>query len=291
MSVIDDIREAPELHRWLIGAELGHGGMGIVYHATDRETGERCALKILTAGADAAAHVRREIENSRRLEHPNIVRTHASGLASGIPYLAMELCPHGNLVTRVRERGPLPAEQAVPLITQVLAGLEYAHAAPVTAIDVRGRQVETNGLVHRDIKPPNILLAGAGDIAKVADFGLAKAFHLAGLSGLTHTGNSAGTPAFMPRQQVIDFKYATPAVDVWAAAATLYFALTAHTPRDFRPDRDPWLTAWRGRRVPIRDRGVPVPARLATTLDEALADDPELRYGTAAELRAALETA
>jgi serine/threonine protein kinase len=292
MAVIDDIREAPELRRWLVGAEIGHGGMGIVYHATDQQTGEPCALKILAAGADASAHMQREIENSRRLNHPNIVRTHTGGLVGEVPYLVMEFCPHGNLDAQVRERGPLPVEQAVPLITQVLAGLEYAHTAPVTAADVQGRWVETTGLVHRDVKPANILLAGAGDTAmtaKVADFGLAKAFQLAGLSGVTHTGSSAGTPAFMPRQQVIDFKYATPAVDVWAAAASLYYALTAHTPRDFRPDRDPWLTAWRGRLVPIRDRGVQVPARLATTLDEALADDPELRFVTAAELRTALE--
>lgn len=290
MSVIDDVRDAPELSRWLIGAELGRGGMGVVYEATDRETGEPCALKILTTGA-AAGHVRREVENSRQLEHPNIVRTGAAGVVRDVAYLAMELCSAGSLGQLVRERGPLPAEQAVPLITQVLAGLEYAHTVPITVTDVGGRWVEANGLVHRDVKPSNILLTGVGDTVKVADFGLAKAFQLAGLSGLTRTDSAAGTPAFMPRQQVIDFKYASPAVDVWAAAASLYFALTAHTPRDFRPGRDPWLTAWRSRPVPIGERGVPVPERLAATLDDALADDPELRFVTAAELRAALDTA
>lgn len=291
MSLVDEIRAAPELRRWSIGTELGRGGMGTVYHATDRETGEPCALKILSAGTDAAAHVRREMDNSRLLEHPNIVRTHATGLVGGTAYLAMELCPHGDLGTRVREGGPLPAAQAVALFVQVLGGLAYAHTAPVTAIDVAGRRIEATGLVHRDVKPANILLAGAGDTAKIADFGLAKAFQLAGLSGLTHTGSSAGTPAFMPRQQVLDFKYASPAVDVWAAAASLYFALTGYPPRDFRAGRDPWLTAWRGRLVPIRERGVPVPARLATTLDEALAEEPGPRFGTAGGLRAALEAA
>ncbi len=289
MAAVDDLRDAPELARWWIGAELGRGGMGVVYEATERETGEPCALKIITLGPDAAAQVRRELDNSRQLDHPNVVRTHAAGLVGDIPYLAMELCPHGNLGQRVRERGPLPAGEAVPLIRQVLGGLEYAHTAPVTATDVHGCEVEATGLVHRDIKPPNILLAG--DTAKIADFGLAKAFQLAGLSGLTRTGSSAGTPAFMPRQQVIDFKYATPAVDVWAAAASLYFALTAHAPRDFRPGRDPWVTAWRSRPVPIRDRGVEVPARLADLLDEALADDPELCFATAMELRVALDAA
>jgi len=287
MAVIDDLRDAPELARWRIGDELGRGGMGVVHAATDRETGEPCALKLITTGSGAGALVRREIENSRRLDHPNVVRTHASGLVRDVAFMVMELCAHGNLAQRVRERGPLPADQAIPLITQVLAGLEYAHAAPLTATDAHGREVDVAGLVHRDVKPQNILLAG--EVAKVADFGLAKAFQLAGLSGLTHTGASAGTPAYMPRQQVIDFKYAAPAVDVWAAAASLYFALTAHTPRDFVPGKDPWLTAWRSRPVPVRDRGVPMPDRLATLLDEALADDPELRFGTAAEFRAELE--
>ena len=78
-------------------------------------------------------------------------------------------------------------------------------------------------------------------VAKVGDYGLSKAFDLAGLSGQTCTGAVAGTPAFLPRQQVINFKYARPEVDVWAAAAFLYYLLTVRPPREFPPGMDPWL--------------------------------------------------
>jgi serine/threonine protein kinase len=290
MLDIDRIREAPELRRWSIGAELGRGGMGVVHAAADRDSGAPCAIKFVLPGmqAETAALVAREITNSRYLDHPNVVRAHDSGRVGETPFVVMELCAHGSLSDRVADRGPLPPDEAVPLILDTLAGLRYAHMAPVTVPTIHGDETEATGLVHRDIKPPNILLAGAGATAKVADFGLAKAFQVAGLSGLTRTGTTAGTPAFMPRQQVVDFKYATPAVDVWAAAASLYFALTATPPRDFTPGRDPWVTAYRTRPVPVRERGVPLPDRLADLLDAALVDDPEPAFTNAGELAGAL---
>src|SRR5262249_33537245 len=115
-----------------------------------------------------------------------------------------------------------------------------------------------------------------------------KAFDLAGLSGLTATGTAAGTPAFMPRQQVVNFKYVKPEVDVWAAAATLYFALTGHPPRTLPPRRDPWLAVWASQPVPLLERGVAVPAALARVVDEALVDQPAIRFTSAAALRSAL---
>lgn len=293
MLDIDRIREAPQLRRWDVGAELGRGGMGVVFSAVDRDSGAPCAIKFVSPDLreNTAALVEREITNSLSLDHPNIVRAYRSGRVEDTPFVVMELCGHGSLSQRVAERGPLPADEAVPLILDTLAGLGYAHTATVTALTVHGGQAEATGLVHRDIKPPNILLAGTGETAKIADFGLAKAFQLAGLSGLTRTGTTAGTPAFMPRQQVIDFKYATPAVDVWATAASLYFALTGHPPRDFTAARDPWVTAYRSRPVPVLERGVPLPTRLAAVVDEALVDDPEPVYTTAGQLADALKEA
>jgi serine/threonine-protein kinase len=106
---------------------------------------------------------------------------------------------------------------------------------------------------------------------------------------MTQTGVAAGTPAFMPRQQVLNFKYSKPEVDVWAAAASLYFLLTGVTPRDFVPGRDAWRTIWETDPVSIRKRGVPVPPRLSEIIDEALVDRPEIKFKEVAQFRAALE--
>jgi serine/threonine-protein kinase len=128
-------------------------------------------------------------------------------------------------------------------------------------------------------------------VAKVADYGLAKAFDNAGLSGQTRTGNAAGSPSFIPRQQVVNYKYVKPDVDVWAAAASLYFMITGHYPRDYPSDVDPWRITLQEDPVPIRDRGIPVPDALADVLDTALRDRPSLHFKTADELQQALRGA
>jgi serine/threonine protein kinase len=147
------------------------------------------------------------------------------------------------------------------------------------------------GLVHRDLKPANLLLSGAGRdcVVKVGDYGLAKAFDDAGLGGLTRTGEAAGTPRFMARQQVIDFKRATPEVDVWAMAASLYYMLTGAPPRDFPPGRDPWSIVLESKAVPIRQRKPWLPKDLAAIIDLALVEEPEIPFKTAAAFKKALE--
>ena len=146
------------------------------------------------------------------------------------------------------------------------------------------------GLVHRDLKPGNIFLTGSGKdrIAKIADVGVGKAFDTAGLSGHTVTGNVAGTPVFMPRQQIINFKYAKPDVDVWALAATYYNLLTGFYPRDFPKGEDLWLVVLKARPVPIRQRKSSIPEKLARVIDKALIDDPEIIFQSAAELKQAI---
>jgi serine/threonine-protein kinase len=101
----------------------------------------------------------------------------------------------------------------------------------------------------------------------------------------------AGTPRFMPRQQVVNFKYARPEVDVWAAAATLYHLLTGACPRDFPPGADPWAVVLQTGAVPIRRRRQGLPGRLAEVIDQALIDRPTIGFATAAELRRAIEEA
>jgi serine/threonine protein kinase len=140
-------------------------------------------------------------------------------------------------------------------------------------------------LVHRDLNPNNIFIVNANDkiVAKIGDYGLAKAFDLAGLSGQTLTGSQMGTPAFIPRQQVLDFKHALPEVDVWATAACLYNMLTGYFPRDFTGD--PWLAVLQNDPVPIRKRNNSIPKKLAEVIDLALVEKPQITFQTAEEFK------
>jgi serine/threonine protein kinase len=191
-----------------------------------------------------------------------------------------------------RHSGSLPPAEATKLILEALTGLAYAHDVEIDALEQDGQKARKRGVVHRDFKPHNLLLSGTGDsaIAKVGDYGLAKAFEHAGLSGLTRTGQVGGTPWFMPRQQVIDFKYAFPEVDVWAAAASLYYLLTGYPPRDFPRNRDPFEVILRSAPIPIRQRQGSLPAKLADVIDLALIDKPAIRFKTAIEFKDALES-
>jgi serine/threonine protein kinase len=289
---------APGLRGYEIVRELGAGGMGAVYLARAPD-GSEVAVKVMlprvAASPRAAATFLREAELARSLRHPHVVGLREAGCADGVFFLTMEYCPGGSVADLQRRRGGrLPWQEAVPLVLQALDGLAYAHAAPL-ALTQGGDRAEARGLVHRDVKPANLLLAGATGAwsVKVADFGLAKAFDLAGLSGQTLTGGVGGTPRFMPRQQVVNFKYARPEVDVWAAAACLYFLLTGCPPREYARGRDPWQVTLQTDRVPVhrREHGRSLPRRLADLLDEALVDRPAIPFTTAAAFKAALEGA
>jgi eukaryotic-like serine/threonine-protein kinase len=273
-------RELAAVHGYTLLRELGRGGMGAVYLARHDETGDLVALKLMlpqvAASAEAQQRFLREIEVSRTLRHPHIAAVHDIGTAYGAFYFTMEYCPGGSTdKLAARRGGTLGLDEALSLILQALEGLEHAH----------GR-----GVVHRDLSPQNILLGGAepAPVAKICDFGLAKAFDQAGLSGLTRTGAAAGKPGFMPRQQLINFKYAQPEVDTWALAACLYWLLTGHLPRDFPAGRDPWLVVLKDQPVPLRRRNRALPKGLAEVIDHALRDDPAIGFRTAAALRQAL---
>jgi serine/threonine protein kinase len=279
--------------------ELGRGGMGAVYLARRDEQDQPVALKLMlpqgAASERATAQFLREIEQMKRLQHPHIVQLYEAGYAAGIYFFTLEYCAGGSLRGRLSERGgPLPVEEAVGLILQALAGLHYAHTLDQNASpQATGQAGAGPGLVHRDIKPANLFLSGTSQapLVKVGDFGLAKAFDLAGLSGLTRSGAIMGTPAYMPRQLAINFKYAQPAVDVWAMAASLYHLLTGTVPRDFAPGRDPWLVVLQSQAVPIRQRRATIPKRLAEVIDHALEDQPEIGFKTVATFKQALEGA
>jgi len=274
---------ALRLDGYEIGEELGKGGMGVVYRAVRKAGGQPAAVKIMLARVAVSDSARkmflREIDVSRQLVHPNIVALLESGAAGSAFYFVMEYCNRGSLHQWVNQQGGrLPLALAVPILMQCLDGLEHAH-----------RQ----GFVHRDLKPQNILLDDRGGrfVAKVADFGLAKSFQGAGLSGMTATGGHGGTYHFMPREQLRDFKYVRPASDVWSMAAAFYRVLTGHYPRDFPPGRDPMEVVLNDEPVPIRHRDPEMPAAVAAVIDGALTSDPGKRCQTAGDLKAAFQQA
>ncbi|KOX00882.1 hypothetical protein ADK65_14040 [Streptomyces sp. NRRL B-1140] len=266
-------------HGYQVLREIGRGGQGVVYLARHESSGELRAFKVLLSEAAVDPYARngflREIENTRALRHPNIVEFRDSGALGAAFFLACEFCEGGSVDQLTV---PLPPERAVKIALGVLDGLAYAH---------------DQGLVHRDIKPQNILLSGpvSARVPKLADFGLAKAFENAGLSGHTRTGSLGGSVAFMSRPQVIDYKFAKPEVDVWSAAASLYWLLTGSAPRRFPARTDPVMVVLSETAVPIRERAPSLPRRLAAVVDEALVDSPRIPIGTAAELRRALSDA
>lgn len=275
--------------------ELGRGGMGIVYLAKQRTTGRLVAIKTLLPAAAASERdtrmFLREIEVSRTLRHPNVATLIDHGHHDGTLFLVMEYCDGGNLDDLLQARGGfLPVNEALAIIFQVLDGLEFAHHARVEVTLQDGSRLSSTGVVHRDLKPGNIFLHGrdADRVAKIADFGLAKAFNAAGMSGHTVLGDTMGTPGFMPRQQVLDFLYAKPELDVWAAAATLYKLLTNTAPRFIGGFADALVAILTTPCTPIRQRNPAIPAPLAAVIDRALNDRPTIAVKSAAEFRQAL---
>lgn len=277
--------------------ELGRGGMGAVYLARHARTGNQVALKVMLPQVATDEHAKemflREVENTKALKHRHVVEMLDWGFSNGTFFFTIEYCEGGSVEKLMEKRGgKLPIDEAGKIILQALDGLEYAHNAEMPYVKLAdGRIGRGRGMVHRDLKPANIFLSDSGSsrIAKVGDYGLAKAFDTAGLSGQTRTGTVAGTPSFIPRQQVVNFKYAKPEVDVWGMAASLYNMLTGCVPRDFPRGKDKWQVVLQTDPVPTRKRDASIPKRLAEVIDLALVDNPSLHFKTAAEFKRALE--
>jgi eukaryotic-like serine/threonine-protein kinase len=279
----------PESGGYSVVEELGRGGQGVVYLARHHRSGELIALKMILAQVEvqprAEAKFKREIAAVEALAHPNIVSFREAGNIGAVFFFTCEYCSGGSIRDLITREGPLPPQRAVALALQALDGLEHAHTVTLPDGSV--------GLVHRDIKPANILLhdAGNGPVVKIADFGLAKAFDQAGLSGLTLSGTIEGTMKFVARAQLVDFKYARPEVDVWAMAATLYFMLTGQSPRTFENRADPVNVVLKDDAVPIRERDDKIPEPLAKVIDAALVEEPCITITSAAQLASALREA
>jgi formylglycine-generating enzyme required for sulfatase activity len=197
--------------RYVIFDVLGQGGMGVVYRGKHLGLGIEVAIKCLDpalARSDPQFVLRfeKEARAAARVDDPNVVRVHDVAKASGIHYMSMQYVQGENARQRVQRKGRLGIAEAVTITMGAARGLAAAHLA---------------GLVHRDIKPDNILVSSDG-VVKLADLGLAK---IEGDSGMTQSGATMGTPRYMPPEQYDDAKNVGPAADVYGLGATLYFLL------------------------------------------------------------------
>ena len=274
---------------------LGHGAMGDVWLVADPDDHDRqYALKIMLPKAAASEKQRkmflREAQVMGQLVHPNVVYAYNFGEMNNFYYILMELCSGGSVDKLISNSGgKLSLDMATHIILQTLDGLIYAHSADIETTDKYGNFVKTMGIVHRDLKPSNIFLSDNTDkpVVKVADFGLAKAFEIAGLTGLTALDDIGGTIRFQPRQQIINFRDSRPEVDVWAAAASYYFMITGCYPKESKSnDRDDvYEAALNTAAIPIRQRDPSIHKSLAVVIDRALVDNPNIGIQSAAELK------
>jgi pSer/pThr/pTyr-binding forkhead associated (FHA) protein len=262
-----------------IEKELGRGGFGVVFRARRLSDSVPVAIKVLLPRvAVRPAELEkflREMTITAQLRHRNIVKLYDQGHCEGIPYFIMEYCDGGSLWDFIRQHGgKVPLEIARPIMLAALEGLAHAHQ---------------RGIVHRDLKPQNILLDRG--VARISDFGLAKNFQQAGFSGLSITGNYAGTPLFMPREQLINFKHLKPASDVWSIAATFYFMLTGAFPYPFTKDRDPIDVILNEQIVPIEKQIGGRPNPVYSVIAKSLMIDRKVRFQDGNEMSLAIRSA
>ena len=265
--------------------ELGHGAMGITYRAIDKVLDRLVALKIINTNlglrnAEARKRFMREARAAAALRHPNVATVYQFGVCeeTGQFFYAMELIEGETLEERVRRLGPLDVLTTIDIALQVTAALAAA---------------EEHGLVHRDLKPGNLMLVSAGNSVKVIDFGVAKAVaEKTNAMGLTH-GGFVGTPAFASPEQFTNAPVDVRS-DVYSLAATLWFLLTGHmlfSGRTIEEIRD----ARRSIPLPVEQlKAARVPRRFAALLKSMLAIEPAARPGThdlAARLRHCAEQA
>lgn len=262
---------------------LGRGGMGCVMLARDQKTGRAVAIKTLlpevAVSDQALKRFMREIDVAAALQHPHIVSFIDRGIHNGVVYLISEFV-EGTDAARLADTrgGKLPYREAVQILTQSLEGLSFAH---------------NKGYIHRDIKDQNILVTGVwpDSIAKLTDFGLAKSFTQTGMSGVTMAGDVAGTFAYMPPEQIRDFKNVRPSSDIYAMGMTAYSLLTGAIALDLSPKANVAETVkaiFDKPIIPILQRVPDIPSSVVSAVERALAKDPAERWPNAEAMRDAL---
>ena len=254
---------APLAGRYRLDVPLGEGSFASVYEARDLQTGDRVAIKVLKDSARArpllVERFRREGRTLEGVEHPHLMEVIEVGCDDGRDYLVLSYVDGGSLGERLEREGPMALRPAIALALQVLSGLAHLHAL---------------GIVHRDVKPPNVLLSE--DRAVLGDFGIAARVGSQDSGRITRTGATLGTFGYMAPEQLIDAKSVGPTADLYGLGATLYHAVTGHPPSNLHA-AGPMSARWQR-----------VPAPLTAVLRRATCADPTERWSDAREMARAL---
>lgn len=262
---------------YTVRREIARGAMGVVYEGYDEALERAVAIKVLShqelTDAEGQARFRREVQIVARLRHPHVIGVHAAGVSpSGFPYVVMDLLRGGSLEERAQGE-TIPTAEAVRLVAQLSSALDYAH-----------RQ----GVVHRDVKPANVLLGPQGE-AVLTDFGLAKVLET-GAGGLTRSGDRLGTPAYMaPEQAMGDLGSVGPASDIYALGVVLYRLICGEVPFRGKSVIETFDLIASSRVRSLRERGVKIDPELDRICTWCLSKNPSERPFTAGELERALD--
>ncbi|MGD9696513.1 MAG: serine/threonine-protein kinase [Thermoleophilia bacterium] len=251
------------LDRYILGPALGRGATSVVHRAVDRETGEEVAVKVVPAELGLGDRVQAEARAAARLDHPCVVGLRDWGQDDECLYLVWDLVDGPSLAQALRGPDRPGPSEIVRIGEDVLAGLAHAHA---------------RGVVHRDVKPANILLDGDGR-ARLSDFGVAR---LSGEAGLTLPGDVVGTVAYMSPEQARG-EVAGPASDVYSACLVVFEGLVGRNPISAESPAETARRAGRGGLPPLAQARPGLPERLCEAVDAGLRRDPRSRP-TAAEL-------
>ncbi|MBU6428396.1 MAG: protein kinase [Cyanobacteria bacterium REEB65] len=270
-----------KLGRYELVAELGRGGMGVVHRARDPELGREVAIKELILAStipesertETIERFKREGLAAMRLKHPNIVSVYEMDSEGDRFFMVMELVDGQSLGHYLDKRTPFSYQQVVDIGTQICAALDYAHQA---------------GVVHRDIKPDNIQIQGSGQV-KLMDFGVARV--KSDLPGLTQTGMTLGTIAYISPEQLTDSRDVDGRADIFSLGALFYEMLTFKTPFDAGNLGGTILRIMNETPVPPAQINPHIPPKLEAVILRALKKNREERFQRAAEMQYALQEA
>jgi serine/threonine-protein kinase len=264
---------------YTIEGEIGRGGMGVVYRARDERLQRRVAIKVLPPELAFQQDIRqrftREAQTAARLSHPHIVPIHTVGEGQGLVYFVMGYVDGESVAARIRRRGRLPVEEARRVMKEAADALGAAHALSI---------------IHRDIKPDNILLEGTRGRVMVTDFGIAKALSGTSSATLTGAGVAIGTPSFMSPEQAAGERDIDGRSDLYSLGIVTFQMLSGELPFTAPTVAGILMKQITEPAPDIRGRRPDVPEDLALAVSRCLEKDPENRWPSADALRRALES-